>query len=98
MDHLKRFVAEELIIAPGLKVLSSQMYDRYTKWCSSHGEEALTVQNFKAKLQESLDITRGLTAGAGGGASSSRTKSARSQPWSWGGSIGVADENIENCM
>jgi putative DNA primase/helicase len=57
MDHLKRFVAEKLIIAPGLKVLSSQMYDRYTKWCSSHGEEALTVQNFKAKLQEPLDIT-----------------------------------------
>jgi putative DNA primase/helicase len=57
MDHLKKFVAEELIIAPGLKILSSQMYDRYKKWCSSHGEEALTVQNFKAKLQESLDVT-----------------------------------------
>jgi putative DNA primase/helicase len=57
MDHLKKFVAEELIIAPGLKVRSSQMFDRYTKWCSSHGEEALTIHNFKAKLQESLDVT-----------------------------------------
>ena len=57
MDHLKKFVAEELIIAPGLKISASQLFDRYTKWCSAHGEEALTVQNFKAKLQESLDLT-----------------------------------------
>jgi phage/plasmid-associated DNA primase len=57
MDHLKKFVAEELTIASGYKIAASQLFDRYTKWCSSHGEEALTIQNFKAKLQESLDFT-----------------------------------------
>jgi Poxvirus D5 protein-like len=40
-----------------------QLFDRYMKWCSSHGEEALTVQDFKAKLQESLDITHTRTKG-----------------------------------
>ena len=63
MDHLKKFIAEELIIAPGYKISASQLFDRYTKWCSSHGEEALTVQDFKAKLQESLDITHTRTKG-----------------------------------
>jgi hypothetical protein len=29
---------------------------RYAKW-SGQGEEALRIQNFNAKLQESLDIT-----------------------------------------
>ena len=57
MDHLKKFVTEELIIAPGLKISASQLFDRYKKWCSAHGEHALTVQKFTAKLQESLDIT-----------------------------------------
>ncbi len=57
MDHLKRFVAEELIIAPGYKISASQLLDRYKKWCSAHGEEALTVQDFKAKLQETFDVT-----------------------------------------
>ena len=54
MDQLKRFVAEELVIGPGYKIAASQLFDRYTKWCSDHGEEALTVQDFKAKLQEVL--------------------------------------------
>ena len=43
MDALKRFVTEQLVIAPGLKILSSQLFDRYKKWCVHHGEEALTV-------------------------------------------------------
>jgi putative DNA primase/helicase len=64
MDHLKKFVTEELIIAPGHKISASQLFDRYTKWCSSYGEEALTVQNFKAKLQESLDITHTRSKGS----------------------------------
>jgi putative DNA primase/helicase len=32
MDALKKFVAEELIIAPGHKISASQLFDRYTKW------------------------------------------------------------------
>ena len=57
MDQLKRFVAEELVIGPGYKIAASQLFDRYTKSCSDHGEEALTVQDFKAKLQETFDVT-----------------------------------------
>jgi putative DNA primase/helicase len=57
MDHLKKFVAEQLIITQGYKLPASQVFDRYEKWCSTHGEQALTVQAFKAKLQESLDLT-----------------------------------------
>jgi putative DNA primase/helicase len=63
MDALKKFVAEQLVIAPGLKILSSQLFDRYKKWCADHGEEALTVQDFKAKLQETLDVTHTRTKG-----------------------------------
>jgi putative DNA primase/helicase len=57
MDHLKRFVAEQLDIAPGIKVAASQLFDLYSRWCVQHGEQSLTVQDFKAKLQETLDIT-----------------------------------------
>jgi len=41
MDHLKRFVAEQCIVAPGPKVSVSLVYDRYMKWCSDCGEHAL---------------------------------------------------------
>jgi putative DNA primase/helicase len=57
MDHLKKFVGEQLIFAPGHKIPASQLFDLYKKWCSANGEEPLTVQAFKAKLQESNDIT-----------------------------------------
>jgi putative DNA primase/helicase len=57
MDALKKFVGEQLIIAPGHKVPASQLFDLYKKWCSANGEEPLTVQAFKAKLQESHDMT-----------------------------------------
>jgi putative DNA primase/helicase len=63
MDHLKKFVGEQLIIAPGHKIAASQLFDLYKKWCSAHGEEALTVQDFKAKLQESHDLTHVRTKG-----------------------------------
>ena len=57
MDHVKKFVAEEVEIVPGLKIASSQLIDRYKNWCVLHGEHPLTVQDLKAKLQESFDIT-----------------------------------------
>jgi Poxvirus D5 protein-like len=53
MDHLKNCVTEQLPSHGS----ASQVFDRYKKWCSARGEEPLTVQAFKAKLQESLDIT-----------------------------------------
>ena len=57
MDHLKNFIAEEVEIAPGFKIAASRLFDRYQKWCRQHGEQSLIVQDFKAKLQESLDFT-----------------------------------------
>jgi putative DNA primase/helicase len=57
MDHLKRFIAEMVDIAPGYKIAASQLFDRYEKWCGQHGEQSLKVQDFKAKLRESRDIT-----------------------------------------
>ena len=57
MDHLKRFVAEQLDVAPGITVGASQLFDRYGKWCVQQGEHSLTVQEFKAKLEEALDVT-----------------------------------------
>jgi putative DNA primase/helicase len=57
MDHLQNFIAEEVEIAPGFKTPASRLFDRYQKWCVQHGEQSLTVQDFKAKTQESLDVT-----------------------------------------
>jgi putative DNA primase/helicase len=57
MDHLKKFIAEEVEIVSGFKIASSQLIDRYKNWCVLHGEHPLTVQDLKAKLQESFDIT-----------------------------------------
>jgi phage/plasmid-associated DNA primase len=57
MDHLKQFVNEQIEAAVGQRVAASRLYDRYTKWCSQHGEQSLTVQAFKAKLQETLDVS-----------------------------------------
>jgi putative DNA primase/helicase len=57
MDHLKRFVADQLDITPGIKVGASLLFDRYKQWCVQQGEQPLVVQDFKAKLQEAHDIT-----------------------------------------
>jgi putative DNA primase/helicase len=57
MDHLKKFIVEEVDIAPGCKIAASQLMDRYKKWCVQHGEQSLTVQDFTAKLKESHDVT-----------------------------------------
>jgi putative DNA primase/helicase len=57
MDHLKRFVAEQLIISPGPNVSASEVYDRYKKWCVERGEHPLIIQHFTPKLKESHDFT-----------------------------------------
>ena len=54
MDHLKRFIAEMVDIAPGYKIAASQLFDRYEKWCGQHGEQSLKIQDFKAKLRRVL--------------------------------------------
>jgi putative DNA primase/helicase len=63
MDHLNKFVAGELIVSPGSKIPASKLFDLYTKWCAHHGERPLTVQDFKAKLQKSHDITHARVKG-----------------------------------
>ena len=47
----------------GIKVAASQLFDRYSKWCVQQGEQSLKVQDFKAKLQEVLDVTHTRTKG-----------------------------------
>ena len=50
MDHLKRFVTEQLDIAPGLKIAASQLFDRYEMMSHQNGEQSLKIQDFKANL------------------------------------------------
>jgi putative DNA primase/helicase len=57
MDHLKRFVEEELVVSPGNKVGSKVVYDLYKKWCSVHGEHILTMEEFNDKLIDSFNFT-----------------------------------------
>jgi putative DNA primase/helicase len=57
MDHLKRFVADQLIMSPGASVAASTVFDMYKKWCLQHGEQALIIQKFTAKFRETFDIT-----------------------------------------
>jgi phage/plasmid-associated DNA primase len=57
MDALRRFVAEHLDIAPGLRIAASRLYDLYSRWSVQQGEQLLTIQEFKAKLQETLDVS-----------------------------------------
>jgi putative DNA primase/helicase len=63
MDALKRFVLEHLEIAPMSKIGASQLHNLYSNWCVQQGEQSLTVQEFKAKLQEALDVTHTRTKG-----------------------------------
>ena len=72
MDHLKRFIAEMVDIAPGYKIAASQLFDRYEKWCGQHGEQSLKSRISRPSCKSpSISPTPGLRAGAGGGASSS---------------------------
>jgi putative DNA primase/helicase len=57
MDHLKRFVEDELVVSPGMKVASSVVYDLYKKWCSLHGEHILAMKEFNDKMIHSFNFT-----------------------------------------
>ena len=75
MDHLKRFVTEELIIAPGLKISASQLFDRYTKWCSATVRTRSRSRSLRPSFKSSsISPTPGSRAGAGGVASNSGTE------------------------
>jgi putative DNA primase/helicase len=57
MNHLTKFFNDVLILVPGAKIASSQLFSRYETWCSDNGETPLKIQEFKAKFQEKYDIT-----------------------------------------
>lgn len=56
-DHLKRFVAECLIVDPENRLASSSLLNRYSNWCSKNGEQPLTVQKLNASLREAHNFT-----------------------------------------
>jgi hypothetical protein len=56
-DHLTSFFNELLILAPGIKVGSSQLFSRYETWCSDNGETPLNIQEFNIKFSEKYDVT-----------------------------------------
>jgi putative DNA primase/helicase len=56
-DHLKRFVAECLIVDPENRLPSSMLLNQYTNWCSKNGEQALTIQKLNASLREAHNFT-----------------------------------------
>lgn len=56
-DHLKRFVAECLIVDPENRLPSSSLLNRYSNWCSKNGEQPLTVQKLNASLREAHNFT-----------------------------------------
>jgi putative DNA primase/helicase len=57
MNHLTKFFNDLLILSPGLKIASSQLFSRYETWCSDNGEAPLKIQEFNAKFQEKYDVT-----------------------------------------
>jgi len=57
MNHLTKFFNELLILAPGTKIASSQLFSRYETWCSDNGEAPLKIQEFNATFREKYDIT-----------------------------------------
>lgn len=56
-DHLKRFVAECIIIDPANRLASSSLLHRYTNWCAKNGEQPLTIQKLNASLRDTHNFT-----------------------------------------
>ncbi len=57
MDHLTKFFNEVLILSPGQKIASSQLFSRYGTWCAGNGETPLKIKDFNASLKEKYDVT-----------------------------------------
>jgi putative DNA primase/helicase len=51
-DVLADFLASECVQAPGVAVLSRDLYQRYEAWCEANGERALTQRNLGRALEE----------------------------------------------
>jgi putative DNA primase/helicase len=56
-DHLKRFVGDVVISAPGHSVPASSLFEHYSQWCYRNGEEPLTINKLKDRLSEAHDMT-----------------------------------------
>jgi putative DNA primase/helicase len=56
-DHLKRFVAECLIVNPENNLPSSSLLNQYNNWCNKNGEQSLTVSKLNTALREAHNLT-----------------------------------------
>jgi putative DNA primase/helicase len=57
VDHVDRFVREELTPEADHVIASSVMYARYKAWCAEKGESALSTAKFAGRLRDDLNIT-----------------------------------------
>jgi putative DNA primase/helicase len=59
VDHVRRFASETLIAgcAPTEVIPAGEMYSRFKSWCNKNGEWSISSGQFKARLEEMLDIT-----------------------------------------
>jgi putative DNA primase/helicase len=63
VDHVRRFASETLITgcAPTEVILAGELYSRFKSWCNKNGERAMSSAQFKARLEEMLDMTHART-------------------------------------
>jgi putative DNA primase/helicase len=57
VDHVDRFVREELVMEEDNIVRASAMYTRYKAWCAGNGETPVPLPKFTAHLRDDLNIT-----------------------------------------
>jgi putative DNA primase/helicase len=57
VDHLKRFISEDLIQEPGHKVAGGSMYDHYEAWCKRNGETPLGRNELPGQLKTAHNLT-----------------------------------------
>jgi putative DNA primase/helicase len=64
VDVVKRFITDCVIFEHGKFVTRSGMYASFKKWCDEHGEQPMSIQKFKDRMQE-LDIALSRLPGKG---------------------------------
>jgi P4 family phage/plasmid primase-like protien len=52
MDTLGNFINELCVVSEKAKALSSELYQKYTAWCTENGEYELSKTKFNKKLEE----------------------------------------------
>jgi putative DNA primase/helicase len=57
VDHVDRFVREDLTPEADHVIASSVMYARYKAWCGEKGETELSTAKFAGRLRDDLNIT-----------------------------------------